>query len=61
MWCLTFTAAKTILDPYMGSGTTGIACHRAGRGFVGVEIDPQHFDQACQRIDAAMRQERLFA
>jgi site-specific DNA-methyltransferase (adenine-specific) len=52
---------QTVLDPFMGSGTTGVACVRNGRQFVGVEIDPEHFDKACVRIDAAQRQERLFA
>lgn len=60
-WCLAFVAPGTILDPYMGSGTTGLACHRADRPFIGIEIDPQHFKNACERIDAAHRQERLFA
>jgi site-specific DNA-methyltransferase (adenine-specific) len=60
-WCLTFSPAQTILDPYMGSGTTGIACLRAGRKFIGIEVDPQHYQSACERIDAAQRQESLFA
>lgn len=59
-WRLTFTDAKTILDPYMGSGTTGIACHRANRAFIGIEADPGHFSSACRRIEDAQRQERLF-
>lgn len=50
----------TVLDPYMGSGTTGIACHRLGRKFIGIEIDPVHFATACRRIEAAMRQPDLF-
>jgi site-specific DNA-methyltransferase (adenine-specific) len=52
---------QTVLDPFMGSGTTGVSCVRNGRKFIGVEIDPEHFDKACERIDAAQRQERLFA
>ena len=40
----------TVLDPYMGSGTTGIACIRTGRKFIGIESDPRHFETACQRI-----------
>jgi len=59
-WCLTFTSG-TALDPFMGSGTTGIACRDLARPFIGIEIDPSHFDIACQRIDAASRQQRLFA
>ena len=43
----------TILDPFMGSGTTGVACIKRGRKFIGIEIDPVHFDAACQRIETA--------
>ena len=50
-----------VLDPYMGSGSTGVACIRAGRPFVGVEINPDYFDIACQRIDDEQRQGRLMA
>lgn len=50
------SGAQLILDPFMGSGTTGIACHRSGRKFVGIEIDENHFDNACRRIEAAQRQ-----
>lgn len=46
-------SAKTILDPFMGSGTTGIACVKRQRKFIGIEIDEKHFDQACRRIQAA--------
>lgn len=42
-----------ILDPFMGSGTTGVACLLTGRRFIGVEIDPAHFEVACKRIEAA--------
>lgn len=60
-WCLGFVAdAKTILDPYMGSGTTGVASVNLGRRFVGVEIDARYFDIACKRIEAATRQADLF-
>lgn len=59
-WCIGRTKADTILDPYMGSGTTGVACHRLGRKFIGIEIDPTHFATACLRIEAAMRQPDLF-
>lgn len=51
----------TVLDPYMGSGTTGVACAGLKRPFVGVEIEQKYFDIACQRIEDAQRQERLFA
>ncbi len=49
-----------ILDPFMGSGTTGVACMNLNRKFIGIEIDPQYFDIACVRIDQAQRQGRMF-
>lgn len=52
--------AGAILDPFMGSGTTGVACGRLGRQFIGIEIDPKYFDIACRRIEAAQRQADLF-
>jgi DNA modification methylase len=56
-----FTAdAETILDPFMGSGTTGVACAKLGRKFIGIEIDPGYFDIACKRIEDAYRQRDLF-
>lgn len=51
---------ETILDPFMGSGTTGVACAKLGRKFIGIEIEPKYFDIACKRIDEAYRQPRLF-
>lgn len=63
-WCIQLCklpADRLICDPYMGSGTTGIAAVRAGHRFVGCEIDPNHFETACRRLDQAQRQERLFA
>lgn len=48
--------SKTIYDPFMGSGTTGIACIRTGRKFIGVEKDRRHFETACQRIENELRQ-----
>lgn len=50
------TIAGRVFDPFMGSGTTGVACVRFGRPFVGIEIDPRYFDAACRRIEAAHRQ-----
>jgi len=50
-----------ILDPFMGSGTTGVACANLGRKFIGIEIEPKYFDIACERIDNAYRQRRMFA
>ncbi len=49
-----------ILDPYMGSGTTGVACVNLGRKFIGIEIEPKYFDISCKRIDQAERQGHLF-
>ncbi len=59
-WCVHMTAG-TVLDPFMGSGTTGVACANLQRPFIGVEIQPPYFDIACERIENAQRQERLFA
>jgi len=50
-----------VLDPFMGSGTTGVACANLGRKFIGIEIEPKYFDIACERIEAAYAQGRLFA
>lgn len=50
----------TILDPFMGSGTTGVACARLGRKFIGIEIEPRYFDIACRRIEEAQRQGDMF-
>lgn len=52
--------AGMICDPFMGSGSTGVACAREGRDFVGVEIDPAYFEIACKRIEDAQRQGDLF-
>jgi len=49
----------TVLDPFMGSGTTGVACAQTGRRFIGIEIDPKYFEIACKRIEAAQAQLRL--
>lgn len=49
-----------VLDPFMGSGSTGVACVKLGRAFVGVEIDPNYFDIACKRIEAAYAQPDMF-
>ena len=59
-WCLGFVASDTVLDPYLGSGTTGVACVTTGRRFVGCEIDPEHFATACRRVEEAYKQPRLF-
>ncbi|WP_277187654.1 DNA methyltransferase [Caballeronia sp. BR00000012568055] len=49
-----------VLDPFMGSGTTGVAAMQTGRRFVGIELDPVHFERACERINDAHRQGALF-
>lgn len=60
-WCLTHIPdAKTVLDPFMGSGTTGVACVKAGRTFVGIEREPTYFDIACRRIQKAVDQPDMF-
>lgn len=53
-------AGDTILDPFMGSGTTGVACARMGRKFIGIELDPKYFDVACERIEKAYSQGDMF-
>lgn len=50
---------EVVLDPFAGSGTTGVACANLGRGFIGIEREPRHFDIACRRIKDAQRQGRL--
>lgn len=59
-WCVAKTKGS-VLDPFMGSGTTGVACANLERPFIGIEIEPKYFDMACKRIDAAYAQGRLFA
>jgi DNA modification methylase len=66
-WCIRWTnpgtinqPTKIVLDPYMGSGTTGIAAVRLGRRFIGIEIEPKHFDVACERISEATKQPNMF-
>jgi len=51
----------SVIDPFMGSGTTGVACANLGRKFIGIEIERKYFDIACERIEAAYAQGRLFA
>lgn len=59
-WCLGFVVGETILDPFMGSGTTGVACTKLGRRFIGIEIVPAYFAIACRRIEEAARQPDMF-
>ena len=57
-WCIGFLpdVAQTILDPFMGSGTTLVACQKMGRAGIGIELDPEYFDIACKRVEEAARQ-----
>jgi DNA modification methylase len=60
-WCLGFLPdAQTILDPFMGSGTTLVACAKLGRHGIGIEIDPDYFDIACERVRKAYEQPDMF-
>ncbi len=61
-WCIAEIGAQGIvLDPFMGGGSTGVACTQMGLEFVGVEIEANFFQIACERIENAQRQEKLFA
>ena len=60
-WCIDMLPkANTILDPFMGSGTTGVAAVQMGRDFIGIEREAKYFDIACRRIEQAQRQGDLF-
>jgi site-specific DNA-methyltransferase (adenine-specific)/modification methylase len=60
-WVITLCPkSETILDPFMGSGTTGVAAIQMGRKFIGIEREPKYFDIACKRIEQAVAQPRLF-
>jgi DNA modification methylase len=60
-WCLGFLPkAKTVLDPFMGSGTTGVACVNLGRSFIGIEQDEGYFNIAVSRIQKAHQQADFF-
>jgi DNA modification methylase len=61
-WCLTHLPAdvQTICDPFMGSGTTGVACAQRGLKFIGIEREPRYFEIACRRIEEAQKQADLF-
>lgn len=61
-WCMRYLPnSQTVLDPFMGSGTTLVVCQQQGRAGTGIEIDPEYFDIACRRVDEAVRQPDLFA
>lgn len=60
VWCLGMVApGLAVLDPFMGSGTTGVACAQLGRRFIGIEIEPKYFDIACRRIADELKRPRL--
>lgn len=60
-WCVAFVPdGAVVVDPYMGSGTTGVACANLGRQFIGIEREPKYFDIACRRIEQAANQGQLF-
>ena len=61
LWCIEQAGkAETILDPFMGSGTTGVAAIQLGRKFIGIEREPKYFDIACERIEQAQRVTDMF-
>ena len=61
-WALDLAPASvTVLDPFMGSGTTGVACIQSGRSFTGIERERKYFDIACERIERSYAQGQLFA
>lgn len=60
-WCIEQAGnPQTILDPFMGSGTTGVAAVQMGRRFIGIEREPEYFDIACKRIEDAQRVQDMF-
>lgn len=60
-WCVDFVPdAETILDPFMGSGTTGVAAVQMGKQFIGIEREPKYFEIACKRVEDAQRQGDMF-
>ena len=62
LWCIDQCKnnPQNILDPFMGSGTTGVAAIQMGRSFIGIEREPKYFDIACSRIEQAHAQGQLF-
>lgn len=61
-WCIQYLPKpiNTILDPFLGSGSCGVASLRMGKKFIGIERDPKYFEAACKRIEQATRQEDMF-
>ena len=61
VWCLSKApTAQTVRDPFMGSGTTGVACAQTGKAFTGIERERKYFDIACERISRAQAQGQMF-
>ena len=61
-WCIDYLGdAKDIFDPFMGSGSCGVAAINMGLPFIGIERERKYFDGCCERIEAAQSQGRLFA
>ena len=59
-WCIQLAGMpEVVLDPYMGSGSTGVACMNLDRRFIGIELDRGYFEIACRRIEEAQQQLRL--
>lgn len=54
------SSVKVIIDPFMGSGSTGVAAINLGRKFIGIEIEPKYFDISCRRIEKELSQPRMF-
>lgn len=54
------SGGTSIIDPFMGSGSTGVACAKMGVAFTGIEVDPNYFDIACKRIEEAYQQQDMF-
>jgi hypothetical protein len=61
VWAVSLGSASNdvVIDPFAGSGTTGVACARLGRKFIGIEIEPKYFEIAKTRIDQELRQGKL--
>lgn len=60
-WCLTFIPeGKVVVDPFMGSGSTGVACIKMGRPFIGIDVDPKYFDITCSRLTKAHSEPDMF-
>lgn len=55
-----YAGGSVVLDPFMGSGSTGVACVNLGRKFIGIEVEPKYFDIACKRIESAYAQPDMF-